>query len=64
MGDIHISEFIEGRSQSEVAEILGVSQSAVHQMLKAKRDIYFRPTGETGSFEHYEIKRSRGKKAA
>lgn len=63
MSDIHITDFVKGRTQGEVARILGVTQGAVHQMLKAERDIYFRQS-EDGAFEHYEIKKPRGKKAA
>lgn len=63
MTDIHISEFVKGRTQEEVAEILGVTQGAVHQMLKAKREIYFELL-EDGSYSHYEIKRPKSRAAA
>lgn len=63
MADIHISEFSQGRTQAEIALILGVTQGAVHQMIKSGRDIYFRPI-DSGGFEFYEIKKPRGKKAA
>lgn len=63
MTDIHINEFLMGRTQAEVAEIMGVTQGSVSQMIKAERDIYFRE-GESGKFSFYEIKRTRRKKAA
>lgn len=63
MADIHIEDFIKGRTQQQVAEILGVTQGAVFQALAAKRNIYFREL-EGGLFEIYEIKRPRKKKAA
>lgn len=61
--DVHISEFVKSRTQAEVAALLGVSQGAVHQMLRAGRDVFFRQLDD-GSFEHYEIKKARRKKAA
>jgi predicted transcriptional regulator len=61
--EIHISEFVKGRTQGQVGSILGVTQGAVYQMLKSGRDIFFRERDD-GSFEHYEIKKPRSKKAA
>lgn len=63
MADIHIEDFMKGRTQQQVAEILGVTQGAVFQALAAKRNIFFREL-EDGGFETYEIKRPRKKKAA
>lgn len=62
-GDIHLAQFLKERTQAEVALILGVTQGAVHQMVRDKREIYFSVL-EDGSFDHYEVKRSRRKKAA
>jgi len=61
--DIHISEFVSGRTQGQVAAILGVTQGSVWKMLKAKRDIYFRPRPD-GSYHSYEIKNPTKKKSA
>jgi predicted transcriptional regulator len=63
VADIKISDFLLNRSQSEVAAIMGVTQGAVHQMIKAKREIYFKKQ-EDGTYTHYEIKRCIKKKAA
>lgn len=54
--DIHISEFVKTRTQHEVAVIMGLTQGAVHQMLKSERDIYFKDLGN-GRFECYEVKK-------
>ena len=63
MTDIHISEFLKTRTQKEVAQIMGVTQGAVHQAVAADRNIYFVEKAP-GVFEHYEIKKPRAKKAA
>lgn len=63
MSDIQINEFLKTKTQSEVALIMGVTQGAVHQMVKAGRDIYFRPQPD-GSYSYYEIKKPRKDKAA
>lgn len=63
MAAVHISEFCKNRTQTEVAAILGVTQGAVHQMLRDKRDIYFTPK-ECGGFDFYEIKRPKRSTAA
>lgn len=52
---VPLSEFIKGKSQAEVAEIIGVTQGAVSQMLRSKRDIRVRRDAR-GSFEAVEIK--------
>lgn len=63
MTGTHIRDFVKNRTQAEVAAILGVTQGAVHQMLRDKRDIYFTPK-DTGGFDFYEIKRPRRSSAA
>jgi len=63
MSDIAISDFLKSRTQMEVAKIMGVTQGAVHQMVKGGREIYFRQISD-GEYEYYEIKKSRPKKAA
>lgn len=37
---IHIRELCESTSQKEVAALLGVTQGAIHLMLRDKREIY------------------------
>lgn len=63
MADIHIAKFLETRSQTQVGEILGLTQGAVSQILRAERNIYFKPD-ELGGFTFYEIKKPRRKRAA
>lgn len=62
---IPLSEFAKGKSQVEVAEILGVTQGAISQMILSGRDI--RVINDVdGRPEGFEIRRigSRRKKAA
>ncbi len=63
MKDIHLSELLKIKTQQEVADILGVTQGAVHQMHKAGRDIFFN-FDEGGEIDFFEIKKPRRKKAA
>lgn len=63
MSDIHIKELLKTKTQKQVAEIMGVTQGAVHQAVAAGRDIYFREV-DGGSFEYFEIKKPKAKKAA
>lgn len=63
MADIHIKEFVRGRTQQQVAELMGVTQGAIHQMIKSDREIFFRQI-EGGGFDFYEIKKPRTRKAA
>lgn len=61
MSDIHIKNLI-GRgpdkySQSQLAKMLGISQSAVSQIIRSGRGIYLR--FHNGMYHsHYEIKHS------
>lgn len=50
-----LREFAEGRTQPQLAELLGVSQSAVSQMLNSQRDIRVRSDGK-GGYEFIEIR--------
>lgn len=63
MADIPLIEFLKSRTQIEVAMIMGVTQGAVHQMVKHGRKIFFRPN-ESGSYDYYEIKKPRSRSAA
>ncbi|MGO2705731.1 MAG: helix-turn-helix domain-containing protein [Pseudomonas helleri] len=47
--------FAEGKTQPELARLLGVSQSAVSQMLNSSRDIRVRSEGG-GKYKAFEIK--------
>ena len=61
--DIHITQLLKVLSQRQVGGILGVTQGAVHQMVRKKRDIYFRSQPD-GSYQFYEIKNPIKKKSA
>jgi hypothetical protein len=61
--DIPLVDFLKSRTQVDAAAIMGVTQGAVHQMMRDKRDIFFTPKPD-GGFDHYEIKKPRRKKAA
>ncbi|EMC2533505.1 TPA: hypothetical protein NHZ94_000738 [Pseudomonas aeruginosa] len=52
---IPLAEFVKGRNQPEVAEIIGVTQSAVSQMLRSCREIRVRKRVD-GGFEAFEIR--------
>lgn len=52
---VPLREFAEGRTQPQLAELLGVSQSAVSQMLNSRRDIRVR-SDEKGGYEFIEIR--------
>lgn len=55
-----LREFAQGKTQPQLAELLGVSQSAVSQMLNSGRDIRVRADGH-GGYEFIEL-RSVGRK--
>jgi len=57
MREITLKQFCEERSQTEAAEVMGVTQGAVSLMIKAKREIFFVIEASGPSF--YEIKRGR-----
>lgn len=61
--DIHITDFLKVHTQKQAAEIMGITQGAIHQAVAAERDIYFREC-EPGRFTFYEIKKPRRRKAA
>lgn len=56
-GDLGVSlaAFIKGKSQAEVAEMIGVTQGAVSQMLRSRRDIRIRGNSKDG-YEAFEIR--------
>ena len=59
MSDTHIKNLIgrgDGKySQSEIAKMLGISQSAVSQIIRSERSLYLR--FHNGLYQsHYEIK--------
>ena len=62
---VPLSEFAKGKSQVEVAELLGVTQGAISQMMLSGRDVRVL-SGADGRPEGFEIRRigSRRKKAA
>lgn len=50
---IPLREFAEGKTQPQIAELIGVSQGAVSQMLASSRDIRIRtlPDGKVQAVE-------------
>lgn len=52
---VPLKDFLEGRTQPEVAPLLGVTQGAISHMLKSERKIYVENLPD-GSFQAYEIK--------
>lgn len=62
---VPLKEFVIGRSQSEVARLIGVTQGSVWQMLGSDRDIRIKQL-DSGEFVAYEIRRigTRGLKKA
>lgn len=52
---VPLSEFAAGKTQPELAQLIGVSQSAVSQMIKSARQIRVRSKGGAG-FEAIEIR--------
>ena len=52
---VPLAEFAEGKTQPELAELIGVSQSAISQMIKSGRNIRVRRKGESG-FQAIEIR--------
>lgn len=55
MSGTHIQEFLKTHTQTETAALLGCSQSAVSQMVRAKRNVFI-VKDPTGSYTYYEIK--------
>ncbi|MCD1640118.1 MAG: hypothetical protein FHK79_18190 [Pseudomonas sp.] len=62
---VTLKDFAQGRTQPQIAEILGVTQGAVSQMLNSRRDIRVRDCGD-GTYQAVEIRAvgSRKKRAA
>lgn len=52
---VPLGEYAEGKTQPELAALLGVSQSAVSQMLNSNRDIRIR-IDQDGRFSAVEIR--------
>lgn len=50
-----LKDFAKGRTQPQIAELLGITQGAVSQMLNSSRDIRIRDCGD-GSYQALEIK--------
>jgi predicted transcriptional regulator len=53
---ISLRDFVKGRTQPELGLMLGVSQSAVSQMLSSGRDIRIQ-VDEQGRYSAFEIRR-------
>lgn len=63
MKDISLTEFCREKSQYEAGQIMGCTQSAVSQMIRSGRNIYFFQN-EAGAWEYKEIRKPGKKKAA
>lgn len=58
MSDIKLSSYLETHTQEEAARVMGVTQSAVSQMIAANRVVYLKArNGEISGY--YEIKPGR-----
>jgi predicted transcriptional regulator len=52
---VTLEEFAKGKSQPQLAELFGVTQSAVSQMVNSKRNIRVRALAD-GSYQAFEIR--------
>lgn len=52
---VPLKVFAQGRSQGEVATLIGVTQGSVSQMINSDRDLWVRALPD-GSFMAYEIR--------
>lgn len=52
---VPLAEFAAGKTQPELADLIGVSQSAISQMLKSGRNIRVRKRDSSG-FQAIEIR--------
>lgn len=59
--EMTLREFAQGKTQPQLAEMLGVSQGAVSQMLNSTRDIRVRGDGQ-GGHEFIEIRQIGGRR--
>lgn len=54
-----LQEFLSDKSQSEAGKLLGgMTQSAIHQMIKSGREVYVTRDSASDQFDWYEIRRS------
>jgi predicted transcriptional regulator len=58
MNGTNIHDFLKTHTQTETADLLGCSQSAVSQMTRSGRDLYIEKKPD-GSYSYYEIKRAK-----
>lgn len=56
MKDIPLRKYMEGRSQKMVAEKMGVTPGAVHQMIRDKRNIFIRISSSGAVIAAYEVR--------
>lgn len=64
MKELTLKEVLEGRTQKDVADIMGLTQGAVWQMIKHGRDIRFKVDGEGNVTDFFEIKKPKTKAVA
>jgi hypothetical protein len=57
MKEVALKDFCLSESQTRAGEVMGCSQSAVHQALKAGREIYFLINEQGLAIDWYEVKR-------
>lgn len=63
MKELSLAAFCEHRTQSEAAQIIGVSPGRVWQMLRERKEVFI-VEHEDGRFSSYEIRRRQPKKVA
>ena len=64
MKEMTLKQFLEGRTQKDVADIMGLTQGAVWQMIKHGRDIRFMVNDDGSVSDFFEIKKPKPKKVA
>jgi hypothetical protein len=64
MNHVPLAEFAKGKTQQEVGDFIGCSQSAVHQMLNSDRKIFVVPDAKSIADRMFEIKKPGSKKSA
>lgn len=64
MKHVPLTNFLDGRTQQEVADFMGCSQSNVAQMLKANREVYIVASAKGDEPRWFEIKKPKKSRQA